>query len=226
MVRWVPKLRKLFGCVALVLLVGAFALTIPARAQTGSTIYSFTLHDSFWPEGGLAEDASGNLYGTTVGGGTYGTGTVYQLSPPAKGSTTWIKTVLYNFQPWGITGHTPSSELAIDSSGDLYGVTWSGGDGRCHCGVLYELVPPATAGGAWKHFVLHAFTNTGNDGRLPNAPVMLFSNTTAASPTSSSRVRMAALIPSSIPLAPTTMPAGPTARCCWIQPAACTALPL
>ncbi len=179
MLRWVPNLSQTFGRLTLVFvfLLGAFALRVPATAQTASTIYSFSLHESFWPEGGLVEDASGNLYGATVGGGTYGTGTVYQLSPPAKGSTTWKKTVLYNFQPWGITGHTPSSELAIDTSGHLYGVTWSGGDGRCHCGVLYELVPPATAGGPWTHFVLHAFTNTSNDGRLPNAPPVLSSNT-------------------------------------------------
>jgi uncharacterized repeat protein (TIGR03803 family) len=160
----------------LVVLLGACALSGAARAQTVSTIYSFTLHESFWPKGGLVEDASGNLYGTTVGGGTYGTGTVYQLSPPAKGSTTWKKTVLYDFQPWGITGYTPSSELTIDSAGNLYGVTWAGGDGRCHCGVLYELVPPKTTGAPWTHFVLHAFTNTSNDGRLPNAAAVLSSN--------------------------------------------------
>jgi uncharacterized repeat protein (TIGR03803 family) len=179
MLRWVPNLSKTFGRLTLVFFFFfvAFALSIPARAQTASTIYSFALHDSFWPEGGLVEDASGNLYGTTVGGGTYGVGTVYQLSPPVKGSTTWTKTVLYSFQPWGSTGHTPSSELTIDSSGNLYGVTWAGGDGRCHCGVLYELIHPATSGAPWTHLVLHAFTNTNNDGRLPNAPVVLSSNT-------------------------------------------------
>ncbi len=177
MLRWVPNLSQTFGRLTLVFLLGAFALRVPARAQTESTIYGFAQHESFWPEGGLVEDASGNLYGTTVGGGTYGVGTVYELSPPAKGSTTWTKTILYNFQSWGITGYTPSSELAIDSAGDLYGVTWSGGDGRCHCGVLYELVPPATVGGPWRHIVLHAFTNASNDGRLPNAAPVLSSTT-------------------------------------------------
>jgi uncharacterized repeat protein (TIGR03803 family) len=161
----------------LVFLVGTFALSVPAGAQTESTIFSFTQHESFWPEGGLVEDATGNLYGTTVGGGSYGTGTVYQLSPPVKGSTTWKKTVLYNFQPWASTGYTPSSELAIDSTGRLYGVTWAGGDARCHCGVLYELIPPTTNGAPWTHLVLHAFTNTANDGRLPNAPPVLSSST-------------------------------------------------
>ena len=177
MLRSVPNLSQAFARLTLVFLLGVFALSLPATAQTESTIYSFTQHESFWPEGGLVEDAGGNLYGTTVGGGTYGTGTVYELSPPAKGSTTWKQTVLYNFQPWGTTGYTPSSELAIDTKGDLFGVTWAGGDARCHCGVLYELVPPAKAGAAWTHLVLHAFTNTANDGRLPNAPPVLSSST-------------------------------------------------
>ena len=30
---------------------------------------------------GLIFDAAGNLYGTTEGGGTYGNGTVFELSP-------------------------------------------------------------------------------------------------------------------------------------------------
>src|ERR1700740_3253297 len=108
MLQWVSlrsypiNLSQTFGRLTLVFvfLFGAFALSVPAGAQTESTIYSFTLHESFWPKGGLVEDAKGNLYGITVGGGTYGVGTVYQLSPPAKGSTTWKKTVLWSFQPW------------------------------------------------------------------------------------------------------------------------------
>ena len=75
MLRWVSlrsypiHLSQTFGRLTLVFLLGAFGLKAPATAQTGSTIYSFALHDSFWPEGGLVEDTGGNLYGTTVGGG-------------------------------------------------------------------------------------------------------------------------------------------------------------
>src|ERR1700730_5331027 len=163
------------GGLASVILLGTFALSTLAGAQTESTIYTFQLNESFWPEGGLVEDASGNLYGTTVGGGTYGAGTVYELSPPTSG-TTWTKTVLWNFETWGGTGYTPSSELAIDRNGTLYGVTWSGGDTHCQCGVLYKLAPPAIKGGAWTQSILHAFTNNGSDGRLPNVPVV-FSST-------------------------------------------------
>ena len=67
MLQWVSlrsypiNLSQTLGLLTLVFLLGAFALTAPARAQTESTIYSFTLHESFWPVGGLVEDASGNV---------------------------------------------------------------------------------------------------------------------------------------------------------------------
>jgi uncharacterized repeat protein (TIGR03803 family) len=173
--RSLPAMLARAGGLASVILLGTFALTALAGGQTENTIYTFALTESFWPEGGLVEDAIANLYGTTVGGGTYGAGTVYQLSPPTSG-TTWTKTVLWNFQTWAGTGYTPSSELSIDKNGTLYGVTWSGGDTHCQCGVLYKLVPPAIKGGAWTQSILHAFTSNGSDGRLPNVPVV-FSST-------------------------------------------------
>jgi len=33
------------------------------------------------PSGGLIFDAAGNLYGTTTGGGAYGNGTVFEITP-------------------------------------------------------------------------------------------------------------------------------------------------
>jgi uncharacterized repeat protein (TIGR03803 family) len=160
-----------------VLLLVTIAMSAVAAAQTYSTLYSFTVSDAFWPQGGFVEDASGNLYGTTKGGGTYGVGTVYELSPPAQGGTTWTKTTLYSFQSYGTTGEIPSSDLTIDSTGALYGTTYVGGDARCVCGVLYKLVPPTQKGSAWTEQVLHAFTS-GSDGRLPNATVVINSQGT------------------------------------------------
>jgi uncharacterized repeat protein (TIGR03803 family) len=176
--RWFGKPEGAFMCsrrsaLNTVLLLATMATTIWASAQTESTVFSFTVSDAFWPQGGLVADSLGNLYGTTKGGGTYGVGTVYELSPPAPGSTTWTKTTLYSFQSYGTTGNIPSSDLTIDSTGALYGTTYVGGDSRCVCGVIYKLVPPAQKGGAWTEQVLHAFTSGGIDGRLPNAAVAL-----------------------------------------------------
>ena len=68
-------------------------------------------------------DTAGNVYGTTVGGGT-GTecedncGTVYQLMPSNGG---WLENVLVNFD--GANGINPYGNLIIDASGNLYGTT-------------------------------------------------------------------------------------------------------
>ena len=50
--------------------------------------------DGAFPEAGVIRDASGNLYGTTDGGGAVGEGTVFELTPPAPGKTLWTETVL------------------------------------------------------------------------------------------------------------------------------------
>jgi uncharacterized repeat protein (TIGR03803 family) len=94
----------------------------PAQAQTETVLYSFTgAPDGAAPYySGVVRDATGNFYGTTLAGGTYGFGTVYKLS------STGVETVLYSFtgQP---DGASPYASLAMDKSGNLYGVTAGGG---------------------------------------------------------------------------------------------------
>src|ERR1700727_2884575 len=150
-----------------------FALAGMAGAQTESTLFSFTETGSFWPPGGLGQDSKGNLYGATEGGGTYGVGTIFELSPPAQAGGAWTQSTIYNFLSWGSTGYVPSAEMTIATAGALYGTTYYGGDSRCLCGVVYKLVPPTKSGGAWTEQVLHAFTSTGIDGRLPHEAVLV-----------------------------------------------------
>jgi uncharacterized repeat protein (TIGR03803 family) len=85
----------------------------------------------------LILDASGNLYGTTLGGGATGNGTVYKMAP--NGDGTWTETILYSFQSNGVDGINPSSSLIFDSSGNLYGVTQFGG--TFGNGTVFELTP-------------------------------------------------------------------------------------
>jgi uncharacterized repeat protein (TIGR03803 family) len=63
-------------------------------------------------------DAHGNLYGTTSGGGVYGGGTVYQLTPHATGA--WSETLIHNFSPSGNEGDGPFGGLVFDLQGNLY----------------------------------------------------------------------------------------------------------
>jgi uncharacterized repeat protein (TIGR03803 family) len=86
---------------------------------TITTLASFSGTDGATPEAGLIMDSSGNLYGTTVGGGASGYGTVFEL---ANGSA--IITTLASFN--GTNGYWPYAGLIMDGSGNLYGTTLGG----------------------------------------------------------------------------------------------------
>src|SRR5258708_2083292 len=94
-------------------------------AGTLTTLHTFAgppTDGSFPRLQGLVRDGAGNLYGTTEEGGTVGQGTVFKLA--ADGT----ETVLHNFFDEGSTdGVQPIGGLVLDSSGPLYGETFSGG---------------------------------------------------------------------------------------------------
>jgi uncharacterized repeat protein (TIGR03803 family) len=136
------------------------------------TLYTFTGGaDGAGPNGPLLRDKQGNLYGVTSSGGdapsctfNYGCGVVFMLDPSGK------ETVLYAFTG-GTDGAFPIGDLIMDSRGNLFGATMSGGIASCYyneCGVIFELSPPATKGIPWAETVLHAFTG-GDDGFEPYA---------------------------------------------------------
>jgi len=114
--------------------------------------------DGAWPSGGLIEDRAGNFYGTTLGGGTYGYGTVFKLAPDGT------ETVLYPFAGEG-DGGNPMAGLIQDKSGNLYGTTSSGG--AYHGGTVFKLAPDGT------ETVLHAFGHTTGDGAYPSSDLIL-----------------------------------------------------
>ncbi|MGH9205494.1 MAG: choice-of-anchor tandem repeat GloVer-containing protein, partial [Acidimicrobiales bacterium] len=135
---------------------------------TYTVLHTFTGgSDGANPAGDLIADSSGNLYGTTRGGGAsgsgcggFGCGTVFKLSP---GGTL---TVLYSFTG-GSDGEGPVGNLIADSKGNLYGTTLLGGGPGCGqfglgCGVVFKLSPSGT------ETVLHIFTG-GSDGGAPFA---------------------------------------------------------
>ncbi len=81
-----------------------------------TTLASFGGSNGDGPIAGLIMDTSGNLYGTTSGGGASGDGTVFEL---AKGSSTLTTLASFN----GSNGQNPFAGLIMDSSGNLYGTT-------------------------------------------------------------------------------------------------------
>jgi len=119
-----------------------------------------------WPQGTLAIDSPGNVYGVALGGAS-NEGAVYRLT---RGTGSWRAAVLYNFTG-GVNGGNPSGVVVMDSAGNLYGTTSEGGNGSCGCGVVYKLAPGSK--GRWKYTVLHRFT--GGDGAEPVA-ALIFDN--------------------------------------------------
>lgn len=103
------------------------------RGYTVLYTFGFSGTDLNQPEGGLLLDKSGNLYGTTAGGGSYYKGGVFELS--AGGA----ETVLYSFCVDNNCddGEEPVGTLVEDRKGDLFGTTSGGGDGAG--GVAFEI---------------------------------------------------------------------------------------
>lgn len=106
--------------------------------------------------GSLVRDAAGNLYGTTLAGGTSDQGVVFKLDRTGQES------VVYNFTG-GNDGGYPYAGVVLDKKGNLYGTTYIGG--ASDQGTVFKLTP------AGKETVLYSFTG-GVDGSNPTARLL------------------------------------------------------
>jgi uncharacterized repeat protein (TIGR03803 family) len=124
------------------------------KAGKETVLHSFagSFSDGSFPDGGLVQDANGNLYGTTKAGGTfrYGYGTVFKVSKTGK------ETVLYSFTG-GTDGCYPFGTPSIDKRGTLYGTTEE--CGGSNVGITWKVGKRGT------EIVLHTFG--GSDGADP-----------------------------------------------------------
>lgn len=139
-----------------------YQLTKSGSAWTETVIHAF---QSSKHANSLLVDSSGSLFGTTDQGGKYGAGLMFRLSF-SNGS--WSESVLRNFcnQTNCTDGANPLGLLAMDASGNLYGVTAAGGSSQAcvnGCGVVFE----RSAGGTYS--VLYSFCSLSQcaDGYLP-----------------------------------------------------------
>jgi uncharacterized repeat protein (TIGR03803 family) len=87
--------------------------------------------DGCTPWGTPAFDKNGNLYGTTLLCGANGEGTLWKITQ--KGA----ETILHSFYNGKTDGAQPYGGVAVDSKGNFYGATFSGGTEGS--GALYEL---------------------------------------------------------------------------------------
>jgi len=137
----------------------------PGGSWSETVLYSFSLAVGPYEGGptGMVLGPGGVIYVTTGAGGTGG-GALIELGPPASPGGAWTPSLLYGF---GVAGSFPTSLIA-GPGGRFYGTTKYGGGG-----TIFELRPPATAGGAWTEKLLFYFD--GQDGFHPN-PVTLAPN--------------------------------------------------
>lgn len=128
---------------------------------TEQVLYNFgsSATDAASPRSGVIFDAARrNLFGTTINGGSFGLGAVFELSPASGGA--WTEQVLFSFN--GTDGQLGWDKLIFDSHGNLFST--SGIGGAYGQGVIYELSPQS--GGTWTQTVLHNF-GSGTDGAQP-----------------------------------------------------------
>jgi uncharacterized repeat protein (TIGR03803 family) len=143
-----------------------FKLAVPK--VTGGEWTQEVLHtfgedkDGKIPVAGVTFDAFGNLYGTTSAGGTYGNGTIFQLTPSSSG---WRESVLHDFELQS-DGGVPYAGLVLDGKGDLYGAATDGGAGGANGGgTVFELTH---ASGGWTFTVLYRLSGWGISGSYRN----------------------------------------------------------
>ncbi len=164
------KLGWFMGKTLAILAVSTILVSGTWAASNGKIVHSFSgLGDGGDPATSLTFDTAGNGYGTTVNGGSFGFGTVFELKRLSGGSFQEI--VLYSFSG-GTDGKNPYGGVIFDGNGNLFGTTVAGGDGGfCAgdgCGVVFELT---NSGGSWNETVLYNFTG-GDDGFGPGGGVV------------------------------------------------------
>jgi uncharacterized repeat protein (TIGR03803 family) len=132
-----------------------------AQAQTFTVLWPFAGDPApANPYAGLFQDTAGNLYGTTLGGGTSGAGTVFKVTKSGK------DTVLYNFCAYNCTvGYNPYAGLIQDTAGNLYGTTYYGGT-TSNDGAVFKVSKSG------QETVLYSFAGGTTDGCNPEGGLL------------------------------------------------------
>lgn len=158
-------------------------LTASGKTYKESAIYKFAAKGTTgaFPQAGLIVDSSGNLYGTTAGGGkgscsnlgVSGCGVIFELTPSKGGYT---EKVLHYFGSSKGDGTFPAAALVASKTGALYGTTEYGGDGKCTqgplpgCGTVFRIFASGKG-----YVTAYSFAG-GKDGMFPATSLVLGKN--------------------------------------------------
>jgi len=138
------------------LLCAATAIALPA--QTFTTLASFEGTNGANPKGPLVQGADGNFWATTNWRGPNSFGTVFKVDATGTVTTVYSFCTQLNCQD----GEDPLAGLALDTTGNLYGTTQSGGANGS--GIVFKVTPSGTLS------VLHSFDSSDAE---PVAPLVL-----------------------------------------------------
>ena len=129
-----------------------------APRGTETLLHDFTCGGSGdGPGASLVFDKKGNLYGTTVNGGSIGCGLIFEITPTGREKT------VHDFAGPPSDGCTPIGALIVRESGNFYGTTNGGGNNRL--GTVFKLTADGTES------VLYSFCRKVHcaDGQAPYA---------------------------------------------------------
>jgi uncharacterized repeat protein (TIGR03803 family) len=160
---------SLYGTVELIQPYGTGAVFKMSRAKDGQwgqkISYIMDNSQGLYPEASVTFDTSGNIFSTAWGGGAYGKGTIFELSPTTPGH--WHEKTVRSVN--GANGDIVQCNVVFDAAGNLYGTTYQGG--ADNDGTVWELMPQTD--GAWKENILHSFRGS-SDGGLPPGGGVIF----------------------------------------------------
>src|SRR5215472_16632340 len=129
-------------------------------AGTLTTLHSFSGFpgDGATPVGGLVQGSNGNFYGTTVSGGAFFQGTIFQMT--SSGAIT----VLHSFNSFFGEGAVPVAGLVQGNDGNFYGSTALGG--TRFQGTVFKI------DAAGNFSTLHSFSGSPGEGANPVADLV------------------------------------------------------
>jgi len=136
----------------------ALALAASAvQAQTYTVLHNFVNSDgccSGYPSM-MAQGEDGNIYGATTSGGSFGSGTIFRITPAG------VLTTLHSFN--STDGNGPQGGIALALDGNFYGTTYQGGANH---GTIFKITP------AGVFTSLYSFAGT-TDGAYPRTPPVM-----------------------------------------------------